>query len=63
MIGKVKSTKEAKSLSSSPTIVILPLSPNHGVFGGDGLYSESKASLVHSFYLFGTYFPLGNSVQ
>ena len=25
--------------------VILPLSPNHGIFGGDGLYAESKAAL------------------
>ncbi|EHL03826.1 putative Fatty acid synthase subunit alpha [Glarea lozoyensis 74030] len=28
-----------------PTQVILPLSPNHGIFGGDGLYSESKLGL------------------
>ncbi|TFY76669.1 hypothetical protein EWM64_g7343 [Hericium alpestre] len=28
-----------------PTQVILPLSPNHGLFGNDGLYSESKISL------------------
>ena len=26
--------------------VVLPLSPNHGVFGGDGLYAESKAALM-----------------
>jgi enoyl reductase-like protein/3-oxoacyl-ACP reductase-like protein/acyl transferase domain-containing protein len=25
--------------------VVLPLSPNHGIFGGDGLYGESKAAL------------------
>ncbi|KAL4964260.1 thiolase-like protein [Aspergillus stella-maris] len=25
--------------------IILPLSPNHGVFGGDGLYGESKLAL------------------
>ncbi len=25
--------------------VLLPLSPNHGVFGGDGAYAESKAAL------------------
>ncbi len=24
---------------------VLPLSPNHGIFGGDGLYGESKAAL------------------
>lgn len=28
-----------------PTQLIVPLSPNHGIFGGDGLYSESKAAL------------------
>ncbi|KAI5885432.1 uncharacterized protein SCHCODRAFT_01176814 [Schizophyllum commune H4-8] len=28
-----------------PMQVILPLSPNHGLFGNDGLYSESKISL------------------
>ena len=25
--------------------MLLPLSPNHGLFGGDGLYSESKIAL------------------
>ena len=25
--------------------ILLPLSPNHGIFGGDGLYSESKLGL------------------
>ena len=25
--------------------MVLPLSPNHGVFGGDGLYAESKLAL------------------
>ncbi|OHE96344.1 fatty acid synthase subunit alpha [Colletotrichum orchidophilum] len=28
-----------------PAQVILPLSPNHGTFGGDGLYAESKLGL------------------
>lgn len=28
-----------------PAQVILPLSPNHGIFGGDGLYAESKLGL------------------
>ena len=26
--------------------VLLPLSPNHGIFGGDGLYAEAKAPEV-----------------
>ncbi len=29
----------------TPCQVILPLSPNHGAFGGDGTYAESKAAL------------------
>lgn len=28
-----------------PSHVLLPLSPNHGVFGGDGTYAEGKAGL------------------
>ncbi|WP_354699367.1 hypothetical protein DSM112329_05081 [Paraconexibacter sp. AEG42_29] len=28
-----------------PPAVLLPLSPNHGTFGGDGIYSETKAAL------------------
>jgi fatty acid synthase subunit alpha len=31
--------------SSQHSLVVLPLSPNHGLFGGDGLYSESKIGL------------------
>lgn len=42
MLGAVK----AKKLTDTrPAQVILPLSPNHGTFGFDGLYSESKISL------------------
>ncbi len=31
--------------AAARTLVVLPLSPNHGVFGGDGLYAESKIAL------------------
>ena len=34
-----------KTLETRPAQVILPLSPNHGTFGFDGLYSESKIAL------------------
>ncbi|ODV78590.1 uncharacterized protein CANTADRAFT_6949 [Suhomyces tanzawaensis NRRL Y-17324] len=34
-----------KTTDTRPAQVILPLSPNHGTFGFDGLYSESKISL------------------
>lgn len=37
--------KIRKTSDTRPAQVILPLSPNHGTFGFDGLYSESKISL------------------
>jgi fatty acid synthase subunit alpha len=45
LLGAVKKAKEARRITCRPAQVILPLSPNHGVFGGDGLYSESKLGL------------------
>jgi fatty acid synthase subunit alpha len=45
LLGAVKKAKEARRITTRPAQVILPLSPNHGVFGGDGLYSESKMGL------------------
>lgn len=42
MLGAVKSRK---TTDTRPAQCILPLSPNHGTFGFDGLYSESKISL------------------
>lgn len=45
LLGTVKSYKETHGHRTHPTQVILPLSPNHGTFGGDGLYSESKVAL------------------
>ncbi|ODQ80013.1 hypothetical protein BABINDRAFT_8193 [Babjeviella inositovora NRRL Y-12698] len=37
--------KKRKTTETRPAQVILPLSPNHGTFGSDGLYSESKLGL------------------
>jgi len=34
-----------KSPAAIPAHVVVPLSPNRGLFGGDGLYSESKVGL------------------
>lgn len=34
-----------RGMPARPCHVILPLSPNHGAFGGDGAYAESKAGL------------------
>jgi 3-oxoacyl-ACP reductase-like protein len=45
LLGAVKQKKAARHFVTRPTQVVLPLSPNHGLFGNDGLYSESKISL------------------
>ncbi|KAG6910835.1 hypothetical protein DXG01_007150 [Tephrocybe rancida] len=45
ILGAVKTKKASRHFVTRPTQVILPLSPNHGLFGNDGLYSESKVAL------------------
>lgn len=45
MLGNVKTQKANRNFETRPAQVILPLSPNHGTFGNDGLYSESKLAL------------------
>ncbi|KAL2206570.1 fatty acid synthase subunit alpha [Sarocladium strictum] len=45
LLGAVKSQKSERGFETRPAQVVLPLSPNHGTFGGDGLYSESKLGL------------------
>ncbi|PWY68836.1 fatty acid synthase subunit alpha [Aspergillus eucalypticola CBS 122712] len=45
LLGAIKKQKQARGFDSHPAQVILPLSPNHGIFGGDGLYPESKLAL------------------
>ena len=45
ILGAVKAKKASRHFVTHPTQIILPLSPNHGLFGNDGLYSESKISL------------------
>ncbi|EKG22538.1 Beta-ketoacyl synthase [Macrophomina phaseolina MS6] len=52
LLGAVKQAKEARGLDTHPTIAVLPLSPNHGTFGGDGLYAESKLGLETLFNRF-----------
>lgn len=49
LLGAIKRYKEAAGYRTRPTHAILPLSPNHGVFGGDGLYAESKMALESLF--------------
>lgn len=47
LLGAVSRRKRAITSQGGfrPAQVILPLSPNHGIFGGDGLYAESKLGL------------------
>lgn len=45
LLGLVKQEKEKRGVVTRPAQVVLPLSPNHGTFGGDGLYGESKVAL------------------
>ncbi|KAJ2895859.1 fatty acid synthase alpha subunit Lsd1, partial [Coemansia aciculifera] len=49
LLGSIKDTKERLGYNSRPTLVVLPLSANHGNFGGDGLYGECKAGLETAF--------------
>ena len=45
LLGMVKTGKSSHGFETRPAHVILPLSPNHGNFGNDWLYSESKLGL------------------
>ena len=49
LIGAIKRFKEKFGCDTRPAQVILPLSPNHGSFGGDGFYAESKLALESLF--------------
>ncbi|CZR63980.1 probable fatty acid synthase, alpha subunit [Phialocephala subalpina] len=45
LLGYIKTQKAERGFETRPAQVVLPLSPNHGTFGNDGLYSESKLAL------------------
>ncbi|QKX60141.1 uncharacterized protein TRUGW13939_07284 [Talaromyces rugulosus] len=45
LLGAIKTQKAERGFVTRPAQAILPLSPNHGTFGNDGLYSESKLAL------------------
>lgn len=45
LLGCVKVQKSERGFETRPAQVVLPLSPNHGTFGSDGLYSEGKLAL------------------
>lgn len=53
LLGFVVTQKQRRNIRCRPTQVVLPLSPNHGILGGDGLYAESKRgleTLLHRFH-------------
>lgn len=45
LIGAIARHHLDRGLPAARCHVVLPLSPNHGAFGGDGLYAEAKAAL------------------
>jgi fatty acid synthase subunit alpha len=45
ILGAIKAKKASRHFVTCPTQVMHTLSPNHGLFGNNGLYSESKISL------------------
>jgi fatty acid synthase subunit alpha len=49
LLGQIIKNKKRRGIDCHPTQVLLPLSPNHGTFGGDGLYAESKLGLESLF--------------
>ncbi|KAJ2337702.1 fatty acid synthase alpha subunit Lsd1 [Coemansia sp. RSA 2681] len=49
LLGSIKDAKERLGYNTRPSLVVLPLSPNHGNFGGDGLYGECKIGLETAF--------------
>mmetsp|Transcript_42559 Transcript_42559/g.102543 ORF Transcript_42559/g.102543 Transcript_42559/m.102543 type:complete len:3788 (-) Transcript_42559:229-11592(-) len=49
MVGKIKACKEQRRIVGKTCVVVVPLSPNQGVFGFDGLYAESKLGLESLF--------------
>ncbi|KAJ2452874.1 fatty acid synthase alpha subunit Lsd1 [Coemansia sp. RSA 2336] len=49
LLGEIKRVKQEQGIDAQPTMAVLPLSPNHGVFGYDGMYGETKAALETAF--------------
>ncbi|KAK1590719.1 uncharacterized protein LY79DRAFT_686575 [Colletotrichum navitas] len=45
LIGTIARNKRSKGVAHRPATVLLPLSPNNGSLGNDGLYAESKRGL------------------
>ncbi|KAH9238140.1 hypothetical protein K456DRAFT_1828773 [Colletotrichum gloeosporioides 23] len=45
LLGAISKNKRSRGIITRPATVVLPLSPNHGLMGNDGLYAESKRGL------------------
>ncbi|TEA13262.1 Fatty acid synthase apf5 [Colletotrichum sidae] len=45
LLGTIARNKRQRGIATRPATVVLPLSPNHGLLGNDGLYAESKRGL------------------
>tara|TARA_R110002050_G_scaffold268857_1_gene411017 strand:+ start:567 stop:1112 length:546 start_codon:yes stop_codon:yes gene_type:complete len=45
LLGELVLRKSERCIYTRPALVLLPLSPNHGIMGGDGLYGEAKRGL------------------
>ncbi|KAJ2026711.1 fatty acid synthase alpha subunit Lsd1, partial [Coemansia sp. S85] len=45
LLGSIKDTKERLGYNTRASLIIMPLSSNHGNIGSDGLYGESKIGL------------------
>ncbi|KAJ2158349.1 fatty acid synthase alpha subunit Lsd1, partial [Coemansia sp. RSA 552] len=49
LLGRIKAAKKKTQRASRPSLVVMPLSPNHSTLGGDGLYGECKIGLEATF--------------
>ena len=63
LVGAVKNKKEAKKIVTHPVHVLLPLSPNHGIFGSDGLYDLFLFEMIIRFSETTTLARLNSSVH
>jgi fatty acid synthase subunit beta len=45
LLGMIRNEKQLRGVETHPTLCLMPMSPNHGVFGNDGLYAESKLGI------------------
>lgn len=45
LMGSIVASKRRRNILNHSTQILVPLSPNHGQYGNDGLYAESKLAL------------------